>query len=309
MATAQKEVLSPADIEHFITCGFIKLKSGLDPALMKRWVDRTWARTGYDPADRSTWKRERIHLPFSERISVRERAPRAYAAICQLVGGDDRLNGECEWSDGLIVNYSNGVGKEWIPPSPAAGGWHKDGDFFMHFLDSPEQGLLSILLLDDVVHRGGPTYMACDSVVHVARFLAEHPEGVHPDHPADRSITRFDNSAIVSRCRDFREATGVAGDIYLMHPFMLHSVSYNHCGRARFIANPCVSLKEPMIFDRLRAERHSPVERASLRALGVDSYRIAATAPRQAGIPGRDARNDEFEAEEKARLAALKPAT
>jgi hypothetical protein len=48
-----------------------------------------------------------------------------------------------------------------VPSSPD---WHKDGDFFRHFLDSPEQGLLTIVLWSDIEERGGGTFIAPDSV-------------------------------------------------------------------------------------------------------------------------------------------------
>ncbi|MEZ4557814.1 MAG: hypothetical protein R2854_15440 [Caldilineaceae bacterium] len=32
-----------------------------------------------------------------------------------------------------MVNFRLGADKAWMPPSAAAGGWHKDGSFFRHF--------------------------------------------------------------------------------------------------------------------------------------------------------------------------------
>jgi hypothetical protein len=57
------------------------------------------------------------------------------------------------WSDGFIVN----LGKEEYDANGEMGvkqmretvGWHNDGDFFVHFLDSPEQALLVIPLWSD----------------------------------------------------------------------------------------------------------------------------------------------------------------
>ena len=63
----------------------------------------------------------------------------------------------------------------------ARGCRHKDGGHFRHFLDSPEQGLLTLLLWSDMLPKSGGTFCALDSVGVVARFLADHPEGVHAD--------------------------------------------------------------------------------------------------------------------------------
>ena len=109
--------------------------------------------------------------------------------------------------------------------------------------------------------------------------LAEHPEGVLPRGTPCNEI--------IGKCEDFIEATGSIGDVYLMHPFMLHTRSVNASARARFIINPPVKLKEPMCFARPNAADHSPVERAVLRALGKHSYDFVPTHPRQAIVPER----------------------
>lgn len=166
----------------------------------------------------------------------------------------------------------------WVSPSPQAEGWHVDGDFFLHFLDSPEQALLTVVLWNDVLPKSGATFLACDSVGPVARFLAAHPEGIEPGG--------FRASDLAGQCRDFREAVGQAGDVYLLHPLMLHARSRNPSGRARFITNPCPSLKEPMRFERGPGE-HSAVERATLRALGVRHFAFHSLSPRRRFVPAR----------------------
>jgi hypothetical protein len=50
----------------------------------------------------------------------------------------------------------------------------------VHFLDSPEQGLLVTPLWAPIAPRGGGTYIATDGVDMIAKYLAEHPEGVLP---------------------------------------------------------------------------------------------------------------------------------
>src|SRR6185436_7996300 len=147
----------------------------------------------------------------------------AWQAACELVGGAERAL-SCTWGDGFIINF----GREdfaWQPPSqtiyPEWQVWHKDGDFFRHFLDSPEQGLLVIGIFSDIERGGGGTYIACDSVGHVARHLAAHPEGLLPQE------LKVPAQDIIARCEDFVEATGEIGDVYLLHPFMVHSQSLN----------------------------------------------------------------------------------
>jgi hypothetical protein len=296
-------VLSEADLEHFLRFGFVKLEGVLDRTLAARWVAATWERIGYDPRDQRTWRDTRVHFPVTETIALSELAPRAYAAICQLCGGEDRIGTPLVWGNGFIVNY--GVGKDvpWVPPGPQVPGWHKDGESFLHFLDSPEQALLTIALWDDVEHRGGPTYLACDSVGEIARWLAAHPEGANPERSQPELGPGIPFTELIARCRDFREATGRAGDVYLMHPFMLHTQSANHLGRARFITNCSVHFRAPMRFDRERPEDHSPVERAVLRALGVERFAFTPARERIGIVPRRLANARKLLEAERARAA------
>lgn len=48
---------------------------------------------------------------------------------------------------------------------------HNDGDFFVHFLDSPEQALLVIPLWSDIVPRGGGTVVCADGIKCIAKHL------------------------------------------------------------------------------------------------------------------------------------------
>jgi hypothetical protein len=239
--------------------------------------------------------------PESQRVSFESIAPKAWQAACELVGGADNIALPCTWGDGFIINFGRQPEHEWQPPSPAPHpvfNWHKDGDFFRHFLDSPEQGLLVIGTFSDIEPRGGGTFIACDSVGHVARLLAAHPEGLLPPE------LRVPAWQIIDRCEDFVETTGEIGDVYLLHPFMLHTQSLNASERARFIVNPPVKLREPLRLSRERPADYSPVERAILRALGCERYEFFPAREREAVVPERLVRERQVW-EERARAAAL----
>lgn len=292
-------VLTRSDIEHFIARGFIRVSGCFSRELARDWTSRACERLHCSLDDSSTWPSGRLRPPESERVSFESIAPKAWQAASELVGGGERILLPCTWGDGFIINFGREREHEWSPPSPVIRSWqvwHKDGDFFRHFLDSPEQGLLVVALFSDIAERGGATSIACDSVGHVARFLAEHPEGILPKGtPADD---------IIARCDDFVETTGSIGDVFLLHPFMLHTWSINTLEEARFIINPPVKLREPMCFSRAEAEQHSPVERAVLRALGVDRHEFAIARPREAIVPERLAREKKIW-EERARQAGV----
>ena len=286
------KILTDIQIERFIQEGHIILKDCFPRDLAEEWTSFAYRRLGYDPNDSSTWEEARIHLPAMNRVSIREVAPKAFDAICDLLGGEDRLaNSDPTWGDGFIINFSLGADNPWQPPSPKVRGWHKDGDFFRHFLDSPEQGLLTTVIWSDIHPQSGGTFVACDSVKHVAQRLYEHPEGLLPGG----------FGGLIEKSQEFVELTGSAGDFVLLHPFILHSGSQNPSGRARFITNPPVSLKEPMNFNRDGPDGFSPVESAVLRGLGHERLDFKITAPRESLVPDRVKRQQKMLEEQKAR--------
>jgi hypothetical protein len=225
--------------------------------------------------------------------------------VCDLIGGADRIAKDkpYTWNDAFIVNLSQGADRPWEPASAGAPGWHKDGDFFRHYLGSPEQGLLTLVLWTDVRHQGGATFVAGDSIRPVARFLADHPQGAYPadyaGRPSDVPVMPYDELA--ASCREFIEATGEAGDVYLLHPYLLHAKAQNVLRLPRVITNPPLTLAEPMRFDRADPDDFSLVERAVLRALAVPRYEYAPAGPRETLVPPRIARQRQMLADEQRR--------
>jgi hypothetical protein len=288
--------LTDDQAEHFLERGFVTVRRAFDAARAQRWLDDAWIRFGYDRHDPGTWAQKRIHLSARSYVDARTFAPAAWRSAVELTGGPDRVRLPWQWGDGFIANLGVGDDRPWQPPSPAVGGWHKDGDFFRHFLDSPEQALLTFVLWTDMLPRGGGTFVAADSVPVVARFLAEHPEGVLPGD--------FDYAELIGQCHDFVEMTGQAGDVVLLHPYTLHATSQNVLGVPRMITNPALALREPMNFSRPDADEFSLAEQAVLRALGVDRLDFVPAAPRENVVPERVRKQRARQAAEQARLAA-----
>lgn len=291
----QPQFLTDEQIESFLTRGYVLIPECFSRADAQEWLDEAWVRMGYDAHNPATWEQKRIHMPSLESKDVREFAPKAWRAVCELLGGEERIKLPYEWGNSFIANLGIGADRPWEPPSPQVSGWHKDGDFFRHFLDSPEQGLLTFVIWSDIEPRGGGTFVACDSVPVVARFLAQHPEGVLPND--------FNFQNLISQCENFIEMTGKLGDVVLLHPYVLHAVSQNHLGVARFITNPPIALKEPMNFNRENPAEFSLVERAVLDGLGVEGLDFQPTAPRERVVPERVRRQEKMRQEEQARLA------
>ena len=287
-------VLTEEQAEQFLSQGFVKVEGCFDKADIQDWIDLAFERLGYDAGDPSTWAEPRVHMPSMNRIDVAEFAPKAWGAICDLMGGEERIKTPIRWGDAFIVNFNVGADNPWQPPSPKVGGWHKDGDWFRHFLDSPEQGLLTVILWDDVLPQSGGTFIAMDSIEPIARYLVNYPEGLTPKE------AQF--GKMIEQCTQGQEATGKAGDVFLLHPYMLHAASQNPSGRARFITNPAVSFKEPMNFNREDPGDYCLVEKAVLRALGVDQLDFEISRERELITPERVHRQKKMMEEQKARL-------
>ena len=293
--TAFRELTADQE-QQFLEQGYVVVEQAVAPQLAEQWRELAFRRLGYDPDDAATWTEPRLHLPVMNRQRVAEVAARAWAAICDLLGGEHRITNAADYSfgDSFIINFHFGADQPWEPPSPRVAGWHKDGDFFRHFLDSPEQGLLTIVLWSDIAPRSGGTFVATDSVRPIARYLADHPEGLLPGEASF--------GGLIDQCSQFVELTGRTGDVVLLHPYILHSASRNPSGRARFITNPAVALTAPMDFNRADPADYSLVERAILRALDVERLDFRPTAPRERVVPEREARQARMLTEQKQRL-------
>jgi hypothetical protein len=256
-------------------------------------------------------------MPWFNSFAVEKLAPKAWGGICSLLGGSGRVNPDAStWKDGFIVNLGTPEGHNKVVKPQELQGWHVDGDFFVHYLDSPEQALLVIPLWTDILPGGGGTMICPPAIDVVAKHLYEHPEGVsprmstraeNPDFTQEETGLRWYNNLAASMPDSaFVEATGVVGDVYLLHPLMMHSASNNQLRAVRVITNPPVSVKEPFNFDR-EDGNYSVVEKKTLRALGKDrlpGWKIQ--GERQRIVPERVRIQQEMKRLEEERLRKLK---
>ncbi|MCX5661090.1 MAG: hypothetical protein NTW19_15495 [Planctomycetota bacterium] len=272
-ATHTPTTLTQSEIDFFIEHGYLHIRNAVPREVAVDAVRRQFTAVGMDPEKSETWTDGPMRSFKGTRSwPAAEIAPRFWGAALDILGGVERTFGPgYTIDDGMTANLGMYAERPWAPPTETAA-WHKDGQFFRHFLDSPEQALLALRLWSDVVPRGGATYFAPDSVGPVARFLAKHPEGVHPNG--------FPWKEMIRECPRLLEATGEAGDVYLMHGYMLHTVAANPEKKLRCISNGIVALREPLQFNRPDPADHSPLERAILRGLGVDRFEFKATRER-----------------------------
>jgi tetratricopeptide (TPR) repeat protein len=267
--------------ERFLADGLLTLRGAFDPELARRWREdglrrlreepERWVRgyatkiaddpsrslVNFSPDDPTTWTWPRIELLGPESLVIQEFAPAAWTAICQLLGGAERVQTR-SWAQYLLLNLCDGQEGDDGLPAPDDAGWHIDDPSPVTRLDQIRNGLVCIALFDRLLPTSGNTWLALDSVALVARELAAHPEGIDFVNERGRRIP--------SRCARFHEVTGEAGDILFLHPLMMHTASSNSSGRIRWMANPMVYLQQPL--DPFRpADQLSLVELAIARAI------------------------------------------
>jgi Phytanoyl-CoA dioxygenase (PhyH) len=267
--------LSQGDLDHFMEHGYVIIHDCFNDRQTEWMLRDIWTRLNVSLQDQSQWN-GKVHLPNHRETAVANFAPKAWGAICELLGGEEKIGekGRC-WSDSIIANFGgNNFTEESYPRSPfELDNWHVDGDYFLHFLDSPEQALLVIpIFSEEIKKKGGGTFIAPESISIVAKILAQNPKGLEPES--------FDFKGIAKQCSSFVELTGRAGDVILLHPLMLHSAAPNLLKIPRFITNPPVDIKEPFRFDK-PYEELSIVERKTLKSLGVEApYNFKAESDR-----------------------------
>ncbi|KAK3322495.1 hypothetical protein B0H66DRAFT_205803 [Apodospora peruviana] len=309
----QTSVLTPEEKEHFLTHGWIRIPRAFTKKQAESVTGNVWTRLGMSLTDKSTWSvKRRINMPSHFDFDASEFAPRAWAAVCELCGGEDRVSPASKmWKDSLIVNLGTVEGEGRPVPPQELDEWHVDGDFFVHYLDSPEQGLLITPLFTDIMPGGGGTVICPEAIPKIAKHLHDHPEGVSPrmiprgEPDFSEANLEFFN-AIARNSSNFVEATGQVGDVFLFHPLMLHCASTNPLRNVRIITNPPVSLNAPFCFDR-EDDNYSLVEQMTLQALGKDrlpGWKIA--APREGVVPERVRIQERMRLEELRRLEEAK---
>lgn len=299
-AIARCQTLSESEARHFVEHGWVVVKGAVSKQTAEEIVACAWRELeerGIQKDDPETWKKDpyvrtgcppNVNIMASrgdreaakQKLEIRTRyglppespllkdiAPRALGAQADCVGGPDRVEAleEIALPDSLAVNLCSDdskLGEEgWR--STRAPGWHKDGWHYRHFLDSPQQGLLLGYIYSDLLPESGGTQMCVDSVGVVARLLARYPEGIHPD-----SVYSYIKPYMINECSRFEELAGEAGDLAIMHPYMVHRVGGNPSGRARFGQFPSLKLSQPMRFDREDRGDYSLAELVVLKELG-----------------------------------------
>jgi hypothetical protein len=258
--TLQVRGLESAQVEEFITNGFVRIDDAFPRATAETARAILWKATGCHPDNPATWTQPVIRLgAFTETPFI------AAANTPVLHAAFDRLAGRGRWHRPAAmgtfpVRFPSAV-------DPADTGWHIDVSFdtdsadFMSWranIHSKGRALLMLFLFSDIGEDDAPTRIRVGSHADIARQLA--PAGETGLTLRDLAADGFATSAH----RPVVTATGAAGTVYLCHPFLVHAAQPHHGERPRFLAQPPLLPVDPD--NRPRGDL-SPVERATALAL------------------------------------------
>jgi hypothetical protein len=249
------------DVDSFVRDGFVAVRQAVDrgtAAACRELIWQSMARRGLRRPDPATW-------PPLVRIDDLDAGPFVAAGLSPaLVAAYDELIGPGRWTSPV------GVGRALMVRFPsqdrAGAGYHVEASYpgpggqgLRANVRSRARGLLALFLLTDVGPDDAPTRLVCGSHLTVARFLAPYGEA-----GTDTDADLWYPSTL---CRPVAHATGAAGDVFLCHPFIVHTGTRPHRGTGpRMIAQPAVSAPAGFTLD---GTDPSPVARAIVNGLAT----------------------------------------
>jgi hypothetical protein len=251
------------DVDAFRRDGFTVVRGAVDPATVAACREQVWhamTERGVDRPDPASW-------PPLVRIDDLDAAPFTAAGLAPaLTAAYDELIGPGRWTSpvdvgrALMVRFPSedragaGYHIEASYPGPGGRGWRAN-------VRSRARGLLALFLFTDVGPDDAPTRLVSGSHLTVARFLAPYGE---PGADTDADGDLWYPSTL---CRPVAHATGTAGDVFLCHPFIVHTATWPHTGAGpRIIAQPAVAAPAGFTLD---GTDPSPVARAITTALAT----------------------------------------
>ena len=221
-------------VEAFVRDGFVKLERAFEPRLAQEARAILWRDLGLDPQDPATWTRPVVRLgmytdpPFVEAANT----PRLHSAFDALLGPGRWL--PCGAMGTFPVRFPS-------TEDPGDAGWHIDASFgeadpdFMNWrvnIRSRARALLMLFLFSDLDQDEAPTRIRVGSHRAIARKLA--PAGEEGLTLRELAASGFSETADCPEAL----ATGAAGDVFLCHPFVVHSAQMHRGRRPKFMAQP-----------------------------------------------------------------------
>jgi hypothetical protein len=246
------------DVDGFVRDGYVAIRGAFDAATAAACRGRIWeslSAQGVQESNRATWPAR------ADLDSLAGEPFYSAAASPVLTAAYDELIGRGRWTRPVAAGRAVVV---TFPSEDRAGGYHIEGSYdgpggYWVNVHSRARGLLALLLFTDTGPDDAPTRLVCGSHLYVPEFLA--PYGAAGTH-ADGDFWR---PSVL--CRQVVHATGKAGDVFLCHPFLVHTATWPHRGTApRMIAQPAVGVRGGFALD---GSDPSPVAQAIVAGLAM----------------------------------------
>lgn len=246
-------------MEGFVRDGYVAVRGAFDAATAAACREVIWAALrarGVREDDPAGW-------PAFMPVDGLGGGPFSAAGTSStLVTAYDRLIGPGRWTS--PVDAGDAVAVRFPSEGRANAGYHIEGSYeglggYWVNVRSRARGLLALLLFTDVGPDDAPTRLVSGSHLYVPEFLAPHGEAGTP------SDGEFWRPSVL--CRPVAHATGKAGDVFLCHPFVVHTATWPHRGSGpRMIAQPAVHVRDGFMLD---GSDPSPVAQAIVAGLAM----------------------------------------
>jgi hypothetical protein len=248
-------------VEHFYAHGWMHVRGAFscdDAAAMRSAAWHALAKVGISEGDPSTWTKERPeHLQHLKADPVFRAvgSERLLTAIGAVFAGQAYERPK-NWG-ALFLAFPSV--HPWNVPGR---GWHVDANYLSAL--SPPAGVRTHALLGDVAPRGGGTLILSGShrLVHkhftdnppprgargadCRKLLLSHPyiRDLHAESDAISRAARFMDCAEEHEGIPLQvvENTGMAGDVILLHPLVLHVATSNNGRAPRFLLSGGIDL-------------------------------------------------------------------
>jgi hypothetical protein len=251
------------DTEAFLRDGYVAVRGAFDEATARACREMIWevlAGRGVSRDDRATWAPPliRIDCPEGGPFAAAGTSPRLHAAYDELIGAG-RWVPRAGVGGTVPVRFPS---EEY----PGEVGFHIEGSYWggdgwWANVRSRDRGLLALFLLSDVGPDDAPTRLIAGSHLFVPPVLAPAGDAGMPSNDVSAGL----RPSVL--CRLAAEATGRAGDVYLCHPFIVHTATWPHRGTtARLIAQPAVAVPGGFTLD---GSDPSPVAQAIVQGLAA----------------------------------------
>ena len=251
-------IFNDAEREQFIVEGYVLLRGVVSGEVARKCRNFVWNQVPlWDEC--TTYGKSMVHLrkgfncaPFDE--IKRDR----------LAEGLDQLVGINRWK----APEGYGWWPLLFPGFPGPGGWHVDGGQFSctGSLTEHRHALVTLILFSDVGPGDGGTPMVRGSHLAVARAVAEHHVPV--EWPVIKQVLS-DRGLLNPTDAQIAQVVGEAGDVALLHPFLIHGFGANQGKRIRFACNPLVQMSDEAVLERADGA-YSAVERALRKGIGIE---------------------------------------